>query len=110
MFSFQQRNPNLYVFNAVLHMDEASPHLHINFVPFYTKGRKNGLSKGVSMKQALIEEGFKPKTTKDNQLVMWEEAERREMERILHRHGFVREDKNAHYWVGTVVLRITRLA
>lgn len=41
---------------------------------------------------------------------MWEEAERREMERILHRHGFVREDKNAHYWVGTVVLRITRLA
>lgn len=97
MFSFQQRNPNLYVFNAVLHMDEASPHLHINFVPFYTKGRKNGLSKGVSMKQALIEEGFKPKTTKDNQLVMWEEAERKEMERILHRHGFVREDKNAHY-------------
>lgn len=97
MKEFQKRNPNLHVFNAVLHMDEASPHLHINFVPYYTKGRKNGLSKGVSMKQALIEEGFKPRSPKDNQLVMWEEAERREMERILHRHGFVREDKNAHY-------------
>ena len=99
--SIEQIGERLYSFMATYiqngDMDEASPHLHINFVPFYTKGRKNGLSKGVSMKQALIEEGFKPKTTKDNQLVMWEEAERREMERILHRHGFVREDKNAHY-------------
>lgn len=97
MFSFQQRNPNLYVFNAVLHMDEASPHLHINFVPFYTTGRKNGLSKGVSMKQALDEMGFRAKGKNQNRLVAWEEAERREMERTLHRHGFVREDKNAHY-------------
>ena len=97
MFSFQQRNPNLYVFNAVLHMDEASPHLHINFVPFYTKGRKNGLSKGVSMKQALDEMGFRAKGKNQNRLVAWEEAERREMERILHQHGFVRENKNAHY-------------
>lgn len=94
---FQERNPNLHVFNAVLHMDEASPHAHINFVPFYTHGRKNGLSKGVSMKQALIEEGFKPRSPKENQLVMWEASEREAMEHILHQHGYVREDKNAHY-------------
>ena len=94
---FQKRNPNLHVFNAVLHLDEASPHIHINFVPFYTQGRKNGLSKGVSMRQALIEQGFKPRSPKDNQLVIWEEAERAEMESILHRHGYVRADKNAHY-------------
>ena len=94
---FQERNPNLHVFNAVLHMDEASPHIHINFVPFYTQERQRGLSKGVSMKQALIEQGFKPRSPKDNQLVIWEEAERAEMESILHRHGYVREDKNAHY-------------
>lgn len=50
MRDFQRRNPNLFVFNAVLHLNEASPHLHIDFIPFYTKGRKNGLSKGVSMK------------------------------------------------------------
>ena len=31
---FQVRNPNLYVFSAHLHMDEATPHLHIDFVPF----------------------------------------------------------------------------
>ena len=94
---FQKRNPNLHVFNAVLHMDEASPHIHINFVPFYTQERQRGLSQGVSMKQALIEQGFRPRTPKDNQLVMWEAAERAAMESILHRHGYVREDRHAHH-------------
>ena len=73
MKSFQQRNPNLYVFNAVLHDDEASPHLHIDFIPFYTHGRKIGLSKGVSMRAALREMGYVPKNSSVNQLVMWEE-------------------------------------
>ena len=93
MHDFQRRNPNLYVFNAVLHMDEASPHLHIDFVPFYTKGRQNGLRKGVSMKAALIEEGFDPRGPKENQLVMWEAAERAEMERVLRTYGFERDDR-----------------
>ncbi len=100
--SFQERNPNLHVFNAVLHMDEASPHLHINFVPFYTKGRKNSLSKGVSMKSALIEQGFNPKSIKENQLVEWEDSERQIMENILQKYGFSREDKNAKYSHQTV--------
>ena len=94
MRDFQRRNPNLFVFNAVLHLDEASPHLHIDFIPFYTKGRKNGLQKGVSMKAALIEQGFRPRSPKENQLVMWEFAERAEMERVLRTHGMEREDKN----------------
>jgi hypothetical protein len=95
--SFRQRNPNLYIFNAVLHLDEASPHLHIDFIPFYTQGRKNGLQKGVSMKQALIEQGFTPQGVRNNQLVSWVESERNFMETILNAHGFVREDKNAKY-------------
>ena len=61
MKSFQQRNPNLHVFSAHLHMDESSPHLHIDFVPFYSKNRQKGLSKGVSMKAALHEMGFTAK-------------------------------------------------
>ena len=97
MRGFIQRNPNLHVFNAVLHMDEASPHLHIDFVPFYTQGRKNGLSKGVSMKAALDEMGFRAKGQKENRLVAWEASERAAMEQILQRRGFAREDKNAHY-------------
>lgn len=102
MRDFQRRNPNLYVFNAVLHLDETSPHLHIDFIPFYTKGRKNGLQKGVSMKAALIEQGFRPRSPKENQLVMWEFAERSEMERVLRVHGFCRDSKELrrkHYTV-----------
>ena len=97
MKEFHKRNPNLFVFNAVLHMDEASPHIHIDFIPFYTNGRIKGLSKGVSMKAALIEQGFIPKGTKNNQLVLWEASERRAMEKILNNHGFIREEKNANY-------------
>ena len=102
MKAFQQRNPNLYVFNAVLHDDEASPHLHIDFIPYYTKGRSIGLSKGVSMRAALREMGFVPKNSSVNQLVMWEESERKYMEELLHRHGYEREDKDAHYQHMTV--------
>lgn len=29
--TFQERNPNLYLFNCVLHMDEATPHLHMDY-------------------------------------------------------------------------------
>lgn len=97
MKEFQERNPNLYVFNAALHMDEASPHIHIDFIPFYTKGRVNGLSKGVSMKAALGEQGFKTNSKNFNCLVSWEASERKAMEVILNRNGHNREDMNATY-------------
>ena len=97
MKDFQKRNPNLFVFNAVLHMDEASPHIHIDFIPYYTVGRNNGLQKGVSMKAALIEQGFAPKGTKNNQLVLWEAAERKAMEKILHDHKYVRAEKQDYH-------------
>lgn len=94
MKSFQKRNPNLYVFNATLHNDEATPHLHINFIPFYTSGREKGLCKGVSFKAALIEQGFIPSNAMKNQTVAWEENERNVMEQILNSHGYNRENKN----------------
>ena len=97
MKEFQKRNPNLHVFNAVLHLDEASPHIHIDFIPFYTKGRVKGLSKGTSMSLALDEQGFSASTKKMNRLVAWELSERTEMEKILKKHGFEREDKQATY-------------
>ena len=55
--SFQERNPHLRVFNMVLHMDEATPHLHVDFVPVATE-QSRGLSTRVSMKQALKQQGF----------------------------------------------------
>ena len=57
MQSFQQRNPTLRVFSAHLHMDEATPHLHIDFIPF-TTGSKRGLETCVSLKKALEALGF----------------------------------------------------
>lgn len=97
MQEFCQRNPNLFVFNSVLHMDEASPHLHIDFVPFYTKGRKTGLSKGVSMRAALEEMGFAAHNRFDSPIIGWEKSERIAMEKILMRHGYARDERNAHY-------------
>ena len=91
---FQARNKKLHVFNSVMHLDEASPHLHIDFIPFYTQGRQRGLSKGVSMKAALKEMGIAPKNSGTNQLVIWEERERKELERLLLRREFQREDKH----------------
>ena len=63
---FQERNPQLKVFSAHLHMDEATPHLHIDFVPF-TTGSKRGLDTRVSLKQALAAQGFKGGTRGDTE-------------------------------------------
>lgn len=64
---FQKRNPNFYVFSAHLHMDEATPHLHIDFVPF-TTGSKRGLDTRVSLKQALAKQGLMSAKTYKNKL------------------------------------------
>ena len=63
---FQERNTQLRVFSAHLHLDEATPHLHIDFVPF-TTGSKRGLDTGVSLKQALAAQGFKGGTRGDTE-------------------------------------------
>lgn len=49
---FEERNPNLKVYNAVIHNDEASPHLHLNFVPV-ASDYKRGLEKQVSFDRAI---------------------------------------------------------
>lgn len=52
---FEERNPQLKIYNAVIHNDEASPHLHINFVPV-AEGYKRGLEKQVSFDRAIIQQ------------------------------------------------------
>lgn len=75
---FQKRNPNLYVFSAHLHMDEATPHLHIDFVPF-TTGRKRGLDTRVSLKQALAKQGFKGGSRGDTEWSQWVQSEKEQL-------------------------------
>ena len=92
---FQERNPNLKVFSAHLHMDEATPHLHIDFVPF-TTGSKRGLDTRVSLKQALATQGFKGGTRGDTEWNQWISAEKSALAFVMERHGIEWEHKGTH--------------
>lgn len=92
---FQERNPQLKVFSAHLHMDEATPHLHIDFVPF-TTGSKRGLDTRVSLKQALAAQGFKGGTRGDTEWNQWVQAEKEQLASVMERYGIVWEHKGTH--------------
>ena len=92
---FQERNPYLKVFSAHLHMDEATPHLHIDFVPF-TTGSKRGLDTRVSLKQALANQGFKGGTRGDTEWNQWVSSEKEALAVVMERHGVEWERKGTH--------------
>lgn len=92
---FQERNPQLKVFSAHLHMDEATPHLHVDFVPF-TTGSKRGLDTRVSLKQALAAQGFKGGTRGDTEWNQWVSAEKSALAFVMERHGIEWEHKGTH--------------
>ena len=92
---FQARNPYLYVFSAHLHMDEATPHLHIDFVP-YTTESKRGLDTRVSLKQALYSQGFNGGTRGDTEWNQWVQSEKEQLAAVMERHGIEWEHKGTH--------------
>ena len=92
---FQERNPQLKVFSVHLHMDEATPHLHIDFVPF-TTGSKRGLETRVSLKQALAAQGFKGGTRENTEWNQWIQAEKEQLSAVMERHGIEWEQKGTH--------------
>ena len=92
---FQERNPQLKVFSAHLHMDEATPHLHIDFVPF-TTGSKRGLDTRISLKQALAAQGFKGGTRGDTEWNQWVSAEKSALAFVMEQHGIGWEHKGTH--------------
>ena len=95
MQDFQQRNPTLRVFSAHLHMDEATPHLHIDFIP-YTTGSKRGLETRVSLKKALAELGFKGGTRSETERNQWAAAEKEQLADIMLKHDIEWEKKGTH--------------
>lgn len=95
MKSFQSRNPTLKVFAAHLHMDESSPHLHIDFVPFVT-GSKRGLETRVSLKQALSALGFKGGTRSNTEWNQWVAAEKEQLAGVMQTYGIEWEKKGTH--------------
>ena len=74
---FEERNPNLKLIGAYIHMDEASPHLHLDYVPVAT-GYSRGLEKRNSLDRAMKQMGFQPESEsrKNNATKLWKESER----------------------------------
>ena len=95
MREFQKRNPNLRVFSAHLHMDEATPHLHIDFVPF-TTGSKRGMDTRVSLKKALAAQGYTGGSRGDTEWNQWVAAEKNALAVVMERHGIQWEKKGTH--------------
>lgn len=90
MKGFQERNPNLKVYNAVMHLDEANPHLHINFVPVFES--KRGLSKRVGFDKAIDQQGGLT-------FESWREKETGIIERQLKEKGIERQYKGSHSYM-----------
>lgn len=93
MRDFEERNPNLYVFNAVMHLDEQTPHLHIDYIPV-AHGYKNGLQARNSLDRAFREQGVEGKSCRyENRTIAWQNGEKDHIEQIMLEHGMEREEE-----------------
>ncbi len=95
MKGFQERNPHLHVFSAYLHMDESTPHLHIDFVPF-TTGSKRGLETRVSLKSALAQQGITGGTKYETEWSIFTRREKEQLAEIMERHGIGWKQLDTH--------------
>lgn len=95
MDGFQKRNPHIRIFNAVIHLDEETPHIHIDFVPFATD-QKRGLSVRNSLTKALEQQGFKGEGKLNTATKLWIEAEKQQLAEVMRRHGIEWEQLGTH--------------
>ncbi len=93
---FQKRNPTLRVFSCYLHQDEATPHLHVDFVPYVTGWKGKGMDTRVSLKQALKRLGFQGGNKHDTELNQWMNHEKEVLAEIAKHHGIEWEQKGTH--------------
>ena len=92
---FQKNNPHIHIFNAVIHMDEATPHLHIDFVPIATES-KRGLATRNSLSKALEQQGFKSEGKLNTCSKLWIDSEKKRLAECMERHGIEHEVKGIH--------------
>lgn len=95
LYEFVKNNPSLYVFGAYIHMDEETPHMHIDFVP-WVSGSKRGLETKNSLKGALAARGFKGEGKGYTEWQQWAEAEKSVLADVMLRHGIEWEKKYTH--------------
>ncbi|MFD0769305.1 plasmid recombination protein [Bacillus sp. CGMCC 1.60114] len=95
--AFQERHPNLAVYNMVLHDDEANPHLHINYVPNFESSR--GLTRRVGMDRALQQQGVEGKGTE--LIANWRILETAYIEELAKGHisDFERANVGSHKYM-----------
>lgn len=92
--TWKERNPNLKTFNVSLHMDEETPHLHIDYIPVAEGCYKKGLSRRNSLSKALELQGLgKGNSQYDNSSIRWQEQERMALKEIAMEYGFEIEKK-----------------
>ena len=96
MKDFQKRNPTLRVFNCYLHLDEATPHLHIDFVPYVSNWKGKGMDTRVSLKQAMKSLGFEGGSKRDTELNQWINHEKEVLAEVMERNGIEWKKKGTH--------------
>lgn len=82
---FKQANPQLKVIGAYIHNDEATPHMHLDYVPVATY--KRGLAKRVSNDKAISQMGYKSWND-------WRDKQDQLLESIVRNHGLDRQIMN----------------
>ena len=95
LYEFMKNNPNLYVFGAYIHMDEETPHMHIDFVP-WVSGSKRGLETKNRLKGALAARGFKGEGKGYTEWQQWAEAEKEVLADVMLKYGVEWEKKYTH--------------
>lgn len=92
---FLERNSHIRVFNAVIHLDEATPHLHVDFVPFATE-QSRGLSTRNSLSKALEQQGFSAKTNLETPAKQWTDFEKQQLAEVMLKSGIEWEQLGTH--------------
>lgn len=95
--TFEKRNPNLKLIGAYIHMDEVSPHLHLDYVPV-AHGYSRGLKTRNSLDKAMKEMGFQPEkeSRKNNATRLWKDNERQYFGDLCRNRGLEVEEER-HY-------------
>lgn len=84
---WEKNNPSLKIFSAVIHFDESTPHIHIDFIPVAETTR--GLTVKVSTDGAMKNLGFnreKGQKYADTPFKQWLKAERSRIEEIAGKY------------------------
>jgi len=88
-------NPHIHIFNAVIHMDEATPHLHVDFIPVATES-KRGLKTRNSLSKALEQQGYKSEGRNNTAAKKWIENEKNRLAECMAEYNLEHEIKGVN--------------